>query len=295
MISNRKPNIDLSILIATLNAEKYIVGCLKSIQTCFELHQNQKYEVIVKDGGSSDATREMVDSFSDQMPVQFIYSKDNGIYSAMNQEIELAKGKWLYFMGADDRLLPDFNTLLNEAKNGDAHLIYADAFLKHEGRVYDGEFTLEKLFKMPPAHQGTLFKKELFSKYGKYNTEYFICGDYERFLFFFSRPEIKINYIPRTVSIFNDAGFSRSGPKDLSFARDRYRLILDYFNYDEFDTKLKRIVSETKRHDAIMLIDYKKHLTLALWRYVSTIRISENPFKHIRYLGGSIKNFLFGS
>lgn len=285
--------IDLSILIATYNSEKFIGDCLKSILECFE-QQNFSFEIVIKDGGSSDSTSVIVKEFEDRLPINFIANPDKGIYNAMNHEIESSRGEWLYFLGSDDILLDGMIDLIIEARTGNYDLIYGDVYLKNDKRNYDGIFDKKKLFQAPPPHQGSIFKRSLFEKYGNYNEDYFICSDYDRFLLFFSKNEIKRKYIQTTVAIFNDDGFSRSGPKDICFARDRTKLIEKYFNKEEFDHELQKTFLKIKRKDAIMVIDDGSFLIEGLKMYFATIKLSDDHLTHIRYLLGSLKNYLLG-
>ena len=65
----------------------------------------QDCEWIVIDGASTDGTRNLLKSSSDI--IQSISELDAGIYDAMNKGIQQAKGEYIVFFGADDRLFPD--------------------------------------------------------------------------------------------------------------------------------------------------------------------------------------------
>ena len=96
----------VSIVVVTLNAEEHIEDCLRSIvnQAC------QNLEVIVFDGGSQDRTIEILKKY-DSTISYWQSEPDKGIYDAMNKAVDLARGQWFYFLGADDRLLPGFSEL----------------------------------------------------------------------------------------------------------------------------------------------------------------------------------------
>lgn len=89
----------LTIVIATFNAEKSIELTIKSI-----LEQTfRDFEVVIVDGLSTDSTLDVVRSF-DSDKINIISERDKGIYDAWNKGVQLAKGKWLLFIGADDQL-----------------------------------------------------------------------------------------------------------------------------------------------------------------------------------------------
>lgn len=86
----------VSVIIPTLNEQHYIkktICCLKSLSGSFE--------IIVVDGGSEDATVEIVGAHRD---IQLLVSK-KGRAHQMNRGAALAKGEILLFLHADT-LLP---------------------------------------------------------------------------------------------------------------------------------------------------------------------------------------------
>tara|TARA_R110002020_G_scaffold279756_8_gene495545 strand:- start:73 stop:1083 length:1011 start_codon:yes stop_codon:yes gene_type:complete len=93
----------LSIIIPVYNGEEFIGNCLKSLLNQ-GLHLTQ-YEIIVIDDGSSDNSRSIVLDFIKQNSNIQIYSQENkGLSASRNIGMEMAKGKYLYFLDADDYL-----------------------------------------------------------------------------------------------------------------------------------------------------------------------------------------------
>ncbi|MBP9970812.1 MAG: glycosyltransferase, partial [Paludibacteraceae bacterium] len=90
----------ISIIIATYNASKTLNRCLDSIVS----QKNSEVELIIIDGGSTDETLSVINSYSSD--IDYVLSeKDNGLYDAWNKGIKAAKGDWIMFLGADDQLL----------------------------------------------------------------------------------------------------------------------------------------------------------------------------------------------
>ena len=98
-----KPKI--SFIIPMYNAEKYIGTCIESIIA--QNFVNEDYEIIVIDDGSKDNSKEVAQSFS---CVRYYWKENGGQSTARNMGIELALGKYICFVDADDYLLS--NTLL---------------------------------------------------------------------------------------------------------------------------------------------------------------------------------------
>ena len=91
----------VSICIPTFNRMDYLKETLASVfaQTF------QDYEVMVIDDGSTDGTREMIESLS--LPVNYIYQENAGTSACRNRFIDLARGEYLAFLDSDDLYYPD--------------------------------------------------------------------------------------------------------------------------------------------------------------------------------------------
>ena len=97
-----KPKI--SVVIPVYNAEKYLEKCLDSIlqQTFREI------EVICVDDGSQDTSKQILLRYASQDSRVIVVEQSN-MYAgvARNRGMELAKGKYLIFLDADDFFHPD--------------------------------------------------------------------------------------------------------------------------------------------------------------------------------------------
>lgn len=93
----------ISILIPVFQAEKTICRCLKSV-----LEQtNDNFEVVIIDDGSTDATPSICQSFACDKRFR-IYSQCNmGVAATRQKLMELARGKYIQFVDADDWVEPN--------------------------------------------------------------------------------------------------------------------------------------------------------------------------------------------
>lgn len=120
----------LSIIIPVYNVKKYLTQCLKSIlienKACLE-----RVEVIVVDDGSTDSSGVLADEFAGQYPcVRVIHKKNAGVAAARNTGIDIACGKWLYFVDSDDWLESGgLEKICEEAvRNPHADMIFMEAY-----------------------------------------------------------------------------------------------------------------------------------------------------------------------
>jgi glycosyltransferase involved in cell wall biosynthesis len=88
----------ISVIMPAYNAEKYIQEAIDSIL-------NQSYsnlELLIYDDGSSDSTRKIINSYSDERIKKIFADKNSGVVVARNHCIDLAQGKYIALMDADD-------------------------------------------------------------------------------------------------------------------------------------------------------------------------------------------------
>ncbi len=102
-------DIKLSIIIPMYNAEKYIEKCIKSI-----LNQTlEEIEIIIVNDGSTDNSLKMVKKYEENKKIIIQNEQNGGSSKARNKGLSLARGKYIYFIDADDYLEEDEKILEN--------------------------------------------------------------------------------------------------------------------------------------------------------------------------------------
>lgn len=99
----RKENrdIDLSIIIPVYNAEKTLSKCLDSI---FKANLKATYEVICVNDGSTDNSVDILNAYIYKNFNQLILvnQPNKGAAAARNAGLELARGRYIFFLDSDD-------------------------------------------------------------------------------------------------------------------------------------------------------------------------------------------------
>jgi glycosyltransferase involved in cell wall biosynthesis len=91
-----------SIIIPTYNRAHIIKRPIDSI-----LAQTFKdWELIIVDDGSTDDTKEIIESYKDPR-IRYVWQENQERSASRNHGIELAKGEWICFQDSDDEYLPE--------------------------------------------------------------------------------------------------------------------------------------------------------------------------------------------
>lgn len=91
----------LSIIIPVYNAEKVIGRCIDSIIN--EVDHNT--EIVIVDDGSTDNSYEVCKGYESQYDfIRIIHKENEGVSVSRNVGIENARGKYIFFLDADDWL-----------------------------------------------------------------------------------------------------------------------------------------------------------------------------------------------
>lgn len=92
----------LSIVIPVYNLENYIDQCIDSI-----LKQYRKdIEIILVNDGSTDTSLSICKTYQkENLNIKIIDKKNGGVSSARNLGLEVAKGKYIFFLDGDDYLV----------------------------------------------------------------------------------------------------------------------------------------------------------------------------------------------
>lgn len=210
----------ISLITATYNSAETLRDTMQSV-----LNQTLKdVDYIVVDGGSKDATMDIVKEFELQFEgrLRWVSERDKGIYDAMNKGVRMAQGDIVGILNSDDfyasdKVLETVNNAFTE--NPTIEGVYADVRYVdwHDTgktvRMFSGkDFKREKLCwgKMPP-HPSFYVRRGCYDKCGLYSLDYPICADYDMFVKMIWEANIKTLYINDVFVNMRSGGTSSSG------------------------------------------------------------------------------------
>lgn len=196
--------IKVSIITTCKNSEATIEDTINSVLS--QDYPNIQYIII--DGQSTDRTLEILNKYRDKISI-LISETDAGIYYAINKGINLATGDIIANLNSDDfysdstiisQVVKAFENNAAEGVYGDLHYVDKHNTKKvirnwKSGKYIDGMF----LNGWMPPHPAFFVKREIYNKYGLFNTSFKSAADYELMLRFIHKYKIKIAYLPQVL------------------------------------------------------------------------------------------------
>ena len=176
----------ISVIINFHNGEKYLKNSVKSV-----IEQNYKnFELILWDNASTDNSKLIISNFEDNRIKYFRNPIKDDLYKARNKALSHSEGKFIAFLDCDDWWEKDYLSSREqffEDENFDFYYCNANYFFEKKrkkklyknytlpsGRIYS---SLSKDYFI--IISGVIFRKELFQKFGKFNENYNIIGDFD--------------------------------------------------------------------------------------------------------------------
>lgn len=140
-------NVGISVIVPVYNAERYIKRCIESI-----LSQTfRDFELILIDDGSKDKSGEICDKYAtEDERVKVIHKENGGVSKARNTGLDIASGKYVEMVDADDYLSKDtLEKLYKRAEDNNSDVVVFGirnicGDLIRQTDVYDGDCTLEQ-------------------------------------------------------------------------------------------------------------------------------------------------------
>lgn len=155
--------INVSFIIPAYNIETYLPRCIESILA----QSYTDYEIILIDDGSNDKTGLICDEYSASHPCIKVFHQENkGLSAARNKGIDIAFGKWFWFVDGDDYLEDDtLKHLIKLTESEDYDMIVSGYDIINEEK--DNKNKMFEHF-----HNKLTFKDMLIELYAPENNKY---------------------------------------------------------------------------------------------------------------------------
>ena len=211
-----------SIIVVALNPGEKLRETLDSIKK----QRYIDYEVVIKDGGSTDGALERLEEegyFSVFPKVNIIRQKDKSIYDGMNQALEHANGKYVEFLNCgdcfyDNEVLENVAEFIGkkekeflDSEEYQPAIFYGNQFNHLQNSIVTSapEINDFTCYRNVPCHQVCFYASELL-KNRAFKTEYTVRADYEHFLYCVYDRKARTFSMPYIVCFYEGGGYSET-------------------------------------------------------------------------------------
>ncbi len=214
VLVRRDPD-EMPMKISTVTVCRNSQATIRQTVESFLRQTHSNKELLVIDGGSTDKTVEIVNSFQSDA-IRIISEPDRGIYDAMNKGLENFSGDAIGFLNSDDAYR-DSSVLgrISEAL-GRVDAVYGDLVMIsdhvtgdvvrewHAGEFKPGTFHTGWM----PPHPTFYIRRELAARTGPFDLGYQISADYDFMLRALELQHARVEHIPHVLVDFLVGGVS---------------------------------------------------------------------------------------
>ncbi|MEI7445339.1 MAG: glycosyltransferase family 2 protein [Burkholderiales bacterium] len=204
----------LSIVTICFNSAATIGDTFASVRR----ERDPRVEYVVIDGGSTDATPELMRANADLIDAS-LSEPDRGTSDALNKGARLARGTYLWFVNSDDTIEPGAVAVVLERLEAEdpatpLMLIGQTRYVSRDGtplRMLTCDAAgLERILEYNPIpYPSTVQSRALFQRAGGFAADFEIVNDYEYFLRALAlRP--RVAFLDRVLAVMRDGGQSSS-------------------------------------------------------------------------------------
>ena len=206
IVENRKTGDSspfFTIITVVRNGSDTLQRCINSIKS----QSFKEFEYIIIDGASSDGTLGIVRENADVISLA-VSEEDQGLYFAMNKGLDLARGKYVGILNADDIYFPNTLELVRDVilKDSNSEVIYgAMSYFSQPNKthfIHSDEISKRMIF-----HPTCFVSNETYKRIGDFNTKYRVAADYE-FVMRCYKANAKFVGIDSVLASFSDGGTS---------------------------------------------------------------------------------------
>jgi len=252
-LNDMENSILISIIIPSYNTAKYIEETFDSIKNQTLI---KKAEIIFVNDGSTDDTLlifEKIKSDNQSIRIKIIDKKNSGPSSARNFGANVAIGKYIVFIDADDKIDPKYleksiNILENNPK---IEIVYSKAkyFEAKKGQWKLSKFELKKFLIQNCIPIFSVLRTENFNFIGKFDEQLYFFEDWELWIRFVKNYNDCVYRIPETLFYYRKR-IDQNSSVDLQFINRVSEKALIYIYNKHYDFFYKNNLGLDKLFDA---------------------------------------------
>lgn len=159
----------LSVIVPALQVDLELRRCLDSVRLA--LPDAQACEIVlVLPARHLEAARQ---AFPD---VSVLAESRASVYAAMNDGVKASSGRYLYFLGKDDILLPSASEVMRRLASDAPAVVFADVYWGSDG-VRSTRSSRWGILLRNVCHQGIVYSREAIDRHGPYVRRFRVRAD----------------------------------------------------------------------------------------------------------------------
>ena len=221
----------ITVYITNYNYEKYIRQSIDSVMS-----QNfTSYELIIIDDGSTDNSKSIIREYSRYSKVKIVFQKNKGLNASNNVALDLARGKYIMRLDADDYLNNNALFLMSNylEMDKDIVMVFPDYFVVDKDEMiisheYRHDFSSDvSLFDQPAHGACSMILTSILKEVGGYSEDYNCQDGYELWIKIINR--YKVDNINLPLFFYRQHGKNLTSDAS-KILKTRASIIKDYTN-----------------------------------------------------------------
>lgn len=221
----------ISFIIPTYNRANTLPEAIKSV-----LEQSMSnWELLVVDDGSTDKTRELINSFQNDNRVRYFFQENRGVSAARNRGIDESKGEYLIFLDSDDKLLPGLTTKLHTIGLEKFDMVFwqVKKIFHDHSEIWKAQ-KLEKIYREITAtflSGSACYKKSILVELGGFDEKLQFSENYELGMRISQKEDLKYKLLEEIFLIYNVKPFRENSLPSNKITSLKYLLHKHYEVY----------------------------------------------------------------
>ena len=228
----------ISYIIVNYNSGKYLETAVRSLIE----KTSEDLEIVIVDNNSSDFSLEFLEKVGDKR-IKLKRSNENiGFARANNLGAQIAKGKVLFFINPDVKILEPVRTWAKKIYVEKSHKIYVPLLLNEKEETYENCFTIPFVGEFLRSFAGfthaiwcqgsaLMMKKETFEFIGNWPEDYFIYGEDLDFFYMAHKKGVNVEKIDLRIIHYGEKSTSQDWRDFERFKRKEKALLKFYRKY----------------------------------------------------------------
>lgn len=262
----------ITVYITNYNYGMYIEESINSVLS----QKFRDFEVLIIDDGSTDNSKEIIESYRNHPKVTIIYQENKGLNVTNNIAIKLAKGKYIMRLDADDYLNENAFTVMSQKLNADENLalVFPDYYLVDEkgNKIAEEkrhDFENVTMYDQPAHGACTMIRRDVLIELEGYSEEFTRQDGYELWIKMIKNKKVANINLP--LFYYRQHGNSLTRNKEKLY-NTRHEII--------------------KKHTKDLNISSKKHIAILPLREQDANPLALKAFSDTTLLDITIENLL---